>query len=64
MKSEEVKGLSTKELSERVDAEVASLEQLKINHSISPLDNPSRIKQLRRSVARLKTELHQRTIAN
>ncbi|MDR3252323.1 MAG: 50S ribosomal protein L29 [Tannerella sp.] len=64
MKSEEVKGLSTKELSERVDAEIASLVQLKINHSISPLDNPSRIKQLRRSIARLKTELHQRAIAN
>lgn len=60
MKNAEVKGLSTKELKEKVDAEAASLEQMKINHSISPLDNPGRIKQLRRTVARLKTELHQR----
>ena len=60
MKSAEVKGLSTKELKERVDAEVASLNQMKINHSVSPLDSPAKIKQLRRTVARLKTELHQR----
>ena len=60
MKSAEVKGLSTKELKERVDAEVTSLAQMKINHSVSPLDSPAKIKQLRRTVARLKTELHQR----
>ena len=60
MKSAEIKGLSTKELKERVDAEAASLEQMKINHSVSPLDSPAKIKQLRRTVARLKTELHQR----
>lgn len=60
MKIAEVKGLSTKELKERVDAEAASLNQMKINHSVSPLDNPSQIKQLRRTIARLKTELHQR----
>jgi len=60
MKSEEVKGLSTKELRERVEAEAHALVQMKINHSISPLDSPAKIKQLRRTVARLKTELHQR----
>ncbi|MDR0744046.1 MAG: 50S ribosomal protein L29 [Tannerella sp.] len=60
MKIAEIKGLSTKELIERVDAEAASLDQMKINHSVSPLDNPAQIKQLRRTIARLKTELHQR----
>ena len=60
MKSAEVRGLSTKEVRERVDAEVAALQQMKINHSISPLDSPAKIKQLRRTVARLKTELYQR----
>jgi large subunit ribosomal protein L29 len=60
MKSAEVKGLSTKELRERVDAEAHALVQMKINHSISPLDSPAKIKQLRRTVARLKTELYQR----
>jgi large subunit ribosomal protein L29 len=60
MKNVEVKGLNTKELKERIDAEVTSLNQMKINHSISPLDNPAQIKYLRRTIARLKTELHQR----
>ncbi|MDR1114644.1 MAG: 50S ribosomal protein L29 [Tannerella sp.] len=60
MKNVEVKGLNTKELKERIDAEVTSLNQMKINHSISPLDNPAQIKHLRRTIARLKTELHQR----
>jgi large subunit ribosomal protein L29 len=60
MKNAEVKGLNTKELKEKIDAETASLNQMKINHSISPLDNPAKIKQLRRTIARLKTELHQR----
>ena len=60
MKIAEIKGLSTKELIERVDADTFSLQQLKINHSISPLDNPSKIKQLRRTIARVKTELWQR----
>jgi large subunit ribosomal protein L29 len=60
MKSAEVKGLSTKELRERADADAAALEQMKINHTISPLDSPAKIRQLRRTVARLKTELWQR----
>ncbi|MDR0697823.1 MAG: 50S ribosomal protein L29 [Tannerella sp.] len=60
MKKAEVKGLNTKELKEKIDAETASLNQMKINHSISPLDNPAQIGQLRRTIARLKTELHQR----
>jgi len=60
MKRAEVKSLSTKELRERVDADTAALAQMKINHSISPLDNPSKIKQLRRTIARVKTELWQR----
>ena len=58
MKSaKEIKGLSIKELRERVDADVAALQQMKINHSISPLDNPAKIKQLRRTIARVKTEI-------
>ena len=35
---------------------------LKLNHSISPLDNPSQIKVVRRTIARLATELRQREI--
>jgi len=62
MKIKEVRELNTKELEERIDAEISSLNQKKINHSISPLDNPSQIKEQRRTIARLKTELRQRRV--
>jgi len=64
MKIAEVRELSTKELVERIDAETASLNQKKINHSVSPMDNPAQIKQLRRTIARMKTELRQRELNN
>jgi large subunit ribosomal protein L29 len=60
MKIKEVRELSTKEIEERIDAEQMSLDQKKINHSISPLDNPSQIKEQRKTIARLLTELRQR----
>ncbi|MDR2384444.1 MAG: 50S ribosomal protein L29 [Tannerella sp.] len=62
MKKAEIKSLSDKELHERVDADTVALIQMKINHSITPLDNPAKIKQLRRTIARVKTEIRQRKL--
>ena len=62
MKIAEIKEMSTADLVERVEAEVANYEQLVLNHSISPLVNPAQIKQLRRTIARMKTELRQREL--
>ncbi len=45
-----------------MDAEIEHLSRLKLNHSISPLDNPLQIKEVRRTVARFATELRQREI--
>lgn len=42
---EELKELSEKDLQERLEAEISELNQLKISHSINPLDNPDSIKQ-------------------
>jgi large subunit ribosomal protein L29 len=64
MKIKEVRELNTKEIEERIDAEIASLDLKKINHSISPLDNPMLIKAQRRTIARLKTELNHRVQNN
>lgn len=64
MKIAEIRELSTKELLERVDAEVSAYDQMVINHSISPMDNPAQIKQKRRMIARMKTELRQRELNN
>ncbi len=62
MKTSEIKGLSLKELVERIETETTKLHQMKINHSITPLENPSQIKTTRRDIARLKTELRQREL--
>ena len=64
MKTAEIRELSTKELIERIDAEASSYSQKKLNHSISPSENPAQIKQQRRTIARLKTELRQRELNN
>ena len=62
MKMTEIKGLETKELAEKLETTVAQLNQLKLNHSIAPLENPSQIKAVRRDVARMKTELRNREL--
>mgnify|MGYP004514848139 FL=1 len=64
MKIAEIRELSTQELLERVDAEVAAYAQKRINHSISPIENPSQLKQQRKLIARMKTELRQRELNN
>ena len=64
MKIAEIRELSTKELVERIDAEVAAYDQKVINHSISPSENPAQIKQQRRMIARMKAELRQRELNN
>ncbi|MCH5310812.1 MAG: 50S ribosomal protein L29 [Prevotella sp.] len=62
MKTEEIKALETNELVEKIAATVAKYDQMKFNHSISPLANPSEIKATRRDIARMKTELRQREL--
>jgi len=62
MKNKEIIGLTTKEIAERIDTEQYNLTKLKMNHSVSPLENPQRIKELRRLVAKLKTELRKREL--
>ncbi len=60
MKQEVIRELSTPELIERLDEERMQLSKLKMNHAVSPLENPNKIKAYRRTVARLVTELHMR----
>ena len=62
MKIAEVRELTDKELAERLDAEKIALNQMEINHSVSPLDKPSDIKAKRRTIARMMTELRQREL--
>jgi large subunit ribosomal protein L29 len=60
MKNSEIKELSTKELKERIDTEMELLTRMKLNHAVSPLDNPMKIRSSRKNVARMQTELVKR----
>lgn len=60
MKSAEIKDIATKDLVERIAAEKAQLEKLKVQHAVSPVENPSVIKKNRRDIARMLTILRQR----
>ena len=62
MKIAEIREIATNELAERIQTEVANYNQMVLNHSISPLENPAQIKNLRRTIARMKTELRQREL--
>ena len=62
MKIKEIKELETKDLVEKVEAEVVKYNQMKLNHAISPLENPSEIKKARRDIARMKTVLREREL--
>jgi len=62
MKIAEIREIATNELAERIDAEIANYNQMILNHAISPLENPAQIKNLRRTIARMKAELRQREL--
>ena len=55
MKSAEIKDMSVQDLQEK-----AKLSQLKVQHAVSPVENPSIIKKSRRDIARMLTILRQK----
>ena len=62
MKQEVVKELSVADIRERIEEEEKHLTRLKLNHAVSPLENPHQISENRKTIARLKTELRRRII--
>ncbi|MGN0223289.1 MAG: 50S ribosomal protein L29 [Muribaculaceae bacterium] len=64
MKKEEIKELSTADLKERLAQMEKEYLQQKVNHAVSPLDNPAKITADRRMIARVKTELRMRELNN
>ncbi|MDR1879009.1 MAG: 50S ribosomal protein L29 [Bacteroidales bacterium] len=63
MKQSVISGLSTKELIERLEEEQKQLVSIKLHHAVSSVENPNVIKEYRKTVARLKTEIRAREIA-
>jgi large subunit ribosomal protein L29 len=62
MKVKEINELETKDLNEKLEQAVAQLRQTKLNHQISPLEDSSKLKAMRRDIARMKTVLRQREL--
>ena len=60
MKMSEIKEFSTKELEERLETEKNTLVRMRLNHAVSPLDNPMKLKFARKDIARMMTELNKR----
>jgi large subunit ribosomal protein L29 len=62
MKTSEIIELSTSDLLERIDTERTMLVRMKLNHAITPLDNPQKVKEVKLTIARLLTELRSREL--
>ena len=62
MKQKEVKELSIDELNEKLLSFQKELSDLKMTHAISPIENPMQIKNLRKTIARINTELTVRLV--
>ena len=59
MKTAEIKDMSVQDLQERIAAEKARLATMKVQHAVSPVEDPSQIKKTRRDIARMMTILRQ-----
>ena len=62
MKTSEIKELTTKEIVEKIQTEQENLVRLRLNHAVSPLDNPNKLTESKRNIARLKTVLRYREL--
>lgn len=62
MKQSEIKELSVAELQEKLSEIKKSYSDLKMAHAISPLENPIQLRTIRRTVARIATEITKREL--
>lgn len=63
MKYNEIKDLPTEEIKEKLSLERDNLTKMRINHTISPIENPKAMSASRKNIARMMTELRKREIA-
>jgi len=62
MKQEEIKELSTADLVERLEEETSRYSKTKLHHAVSPIENVQTIKENRKTIARLNTEIRKREL--
>ena len=64
MKASEIREMSIADIKERIELEKANLDTMKINHTISPLEDTSKIAKARRDIARMMTILAEKESKN
>ena len=64
MKASEIREMSIADLRERIELEKANLENMKINHTISPLEDTSKSAKARKDIARMMTILAEKESKN
>ena len=64
MNASEVRVMSIADLRERIEIEKANLDTMKVNHTISPLEDTSKIAKARRDIARMMTILAEKESKN
>lgn len=62
MKTNEIRKLSTEEINKKIAESKEELFNLRMKQATGSLENPTRIRELRKTVARLKTILREREI--
>lgn len=60
MKQEEIKQLSMEDLNDQLISSTEKMEKMVLTHKVSYLENPLQIRSLRKTIARLKTEVTKR----
>ncbi len=61
-KQEAIREMSTADLNERLEQTREQLAKMRLNHAVSPLDNPNQIRETRKNIARYLTELRRREL--
>ena len=61
-KVEDYRSLDNEALSSKIQDEEMSLKKLHFSHAVNPIENPLSIRQLRRTIARMKTEQRRRAL--
>lgn len=64
MKMSEIKELTTPEIVEKLEVLRKAYATDRINHSVSPLENPASLRAQRKDIARLETVLAMRQVEN
>ena len=60
MKPSEIREMTIKEILEKIESERNDLTKMRLNHAVSPIEHPAKLRVARKNIARLLTILTQK----